>query len=498
MEPWLLRERDLKRYPHFDSFISAEDAFSLVTSAECVAKHKFFPFIRFTQRWNRFAEKNEKGKPKTRPIRYAARRDAYIFGYYRHLLSEKYESKLKALGLSESIIAYRRIPSSDGDGGKCNIHFARDVFHTIRKTGNCVAIALDISSYFESLDHQVLKNLWCRLLGCNRLPLDHYRVFERITKYAVVEKQKVYERLGFFGPKRSTKTGKEINGYLVPYDKLPMQLCSAKNFREKIAGEGSLVSIIEPNLNKYGIPQGAPISDLLANLYLLDFDSTVLSWVQKINGYYFRYSDDILIILPGDENIGLEFMTRVASLIPKFGSKLEIKPEKSQVFAFERAGADQTFKWIHGEKGRNGLEYLGFRYDGRRVYIRDGTLSNLYRKITRAARREAEISARRYPDKSTLQLMKLFNYEKLMKRSGRVEDFSDKQFDKRNWTFWTYATRAAQLFGPLGRPIIRQLRGHADRVRARANYELERAVQRREKRKNDPAKIFASVSSSLD
>jgi len=182
MNSWSLKESDLKKYPHFDSWISAKEAQALATDPDRVAKHTFYPFMLYQQQWNRFAEKGQKGEPKKRPIRYAARRDAYIFSNYRYLLSERYEVELKRLGLAGSILAYRRIRSVSGEGGKCNIHFAHDAILKIRELGDCCVVALDISSYFESLDHARLKALWCRMLGVDKLPRDHFRVFEAITE----------------------------------------------------------------------------------------------------------------------------------------------------------------------------------------------------------------------------------------------------------------------------------------------------------------------------
>lgn len=476
---WLLRDSDLKHYPHFDAPISAADAHTLATDRDRVAKHKFFPFIRFLQRWNRFAPKGKVGKPKERQIRYASRRDAYIFSRYRHLLSERYEAHLARLGLRDSVLAYRRITDATSQGGKCNIHFARDAFYKISELGDCVVIALDISNFFESLDHSRLKTLWCRMLGEDRLPGDHFQVFKAITAYAVVDKHLVYERLGHFGPKRRTKSGTSIDGYLTPYKKMPKQLCTGAEFRTKICGRGN--SIIEKNFKPYGIPQGAPISDLLANLYLLDFDALVSNWVVPLGGAYYRYSDDILIAVPGNELSGRELLARVRAVIGHYGSKLEIKQEKSSLIAFWRASGRQHFRLVEGRQGKNGLEYLGFRYDGRRIYIRDSTISNLRRKVARAARREATILVRRYPDKSASQLSSLFGYERLIKQFGKIENFGEKQEDYRNWTFWTYATRASSVFGPFGKAILRQLRKHRHLVRERANTELIRAVERRDK-----------------
>jgi len=482
MEEWHLSRSDLKKYPHFDPLISAEEGEAYATDKQRVARHAFFPFIQYSQRWTRFPKQGEKRPPKKRPIRYAARQDAYIFSYYRHLLSQKYEAELVRLGLDASILAYRHIPISNGLGGKCNVHFAHDAFSKIRQLGDCCTIALDISAYFESLDHGRLKDLWSRMLGVERLPADHFQVFKAITGYAWTEKVEVYERLGHFGEKKTTG-GKLIKGYLTPYKKMPKCLCTGSVFREKIAGSSGQKTIIKKNSKPYGIPQGAPVSDLLANLYLIDFDSTVAHWVRDVGGAYFRYSDDILILVPGDEKEGLSLMERTRALIGNFGAELKIKKEKSSLFVFQRDGIYQKFQLFQGTQGRNGLEYLGFRYDGKHVYLRDATLSNLLRKIARAAYGDAEACAKRYPDKEAAELRKLFNYERLIKRFGRAEDFGEMQREYRKWTFWTYAKRASTVFGTLGKPILRQLRRHRDFIHRRADKALEGAVIRRERRK---------------
>jgi hypothetical protein len=478
---WRIRsKRDLKNYPHFDSVISAQEAEALATDPKRVATHAFYPFLLYTKHWTRYADRGQAGKKKDRPIRYAARRDAYIFSRYRHLLSEAYETALASAGLHLSILAYRRIPAGPGQGGKCNIHFARDAILKVREVGNCAVLALDVSSYFESLDHAKLKAIWCRMLGANSLPADHFQVFTAITRYAVVDKRQVYERLGHFGEKRQTKSGKLIPGFLTPFRRIPKQLCRGQEFRDKIAGGDGQKSLIKVNRKPYGIPQGAPISDLLANIYLFDFDQVVARLVADIGGAYYRYSDDILIVVPGGASEGRNWLTKIQELIHQHGEKLVIKAEKSFVCTFERDGDGQKFCRILGTQGANGMEYLGFRYDGRRVYLRDSTLSGLWRKVTFAARRDAKIIVEKYPHKGESELRDLFNFERLVKEFGKVEDFGEKHEDYRNWTFWTYARRASEIFGPLGDAIPRQLKRYEKNVKIRANQEIAKAVERRD------------------
>jgi hypothetical protein len=480
---WKIKPGDLKNYPHFDGLISPQKAQKYVTSSARVAKHNFFPFIQYVKRFRRFAKPGEKRIPKERPIRYAARLDSLIFTYYRHLLAGPYETELSKLGLENSILAYRRLKLPTSKGGKSNIHFAKEAFLRIRELGDCCAVALDISSYFESLDHELLKKLWIRLVGLPKLPADHLRVYKTITKYAWVDKREAYARLGYFGT-RILNNRVLVDKFLTPYRRMPKRLCSGRDFRMKIAGGDGRKSIIKCNKLAYGIPQGAPLSDLLANLYLLDFDTILTFELQKIGGSYYRYSDDILILVPGHADEGRRFLRLARDLIRHYGPQIQIKDKKSCLIAFKRQGNDQTFDVIEGQKSKqhnNGLEYLGFRYDGRFCYLRNATISGFRRKIIRAARSAARACARRYPDKDAKALRSYLDYEGLMKKFSKVEDFDVHRGEYRKWTFWTYARRAAIEFEGWGRPILRQVRKHRKWILERADFELERAVALRKK-----------------
>lgn len=479
MTEWSLRSKDLKGYPHFDAPISAEEATEYASNPESVRGHAFYPFFLYQEAWTKFAKKGLKGKVKSRPIRYGARRDAYIFTRYRHLIAIKYEEQLAAQELGENVLAYRRVKNSKASGGKCNIHFAQDAIRAVQKLGDCAVIAIDISSFFESLDHAFLKAAWERTIGVSRLPPDHFAVFRAITRYSYVEKQAVYERLGHYGPKRQTASGKNINGYITPRGEVPVQLCTGAEFRTKIMN--AKPAIVKTNYKPYGVPQGAPLSDLLANLYMLDFDILIRDAVKAVGGNYFRYSDDVLIIVPGGEIEANDWLNRCAAVMPQFGAKLEIKPEKAVGHVFTRAGRFQDCERVFGTSAKNGMEYLGFRYNGRGVYLRDGTLSRLFRKVTMAARREANAEVRRFPDRDAAAIKAGFNYEKLIARFGRVQDFDEKERDYRSWTFWTYVTRASEIFGSEGDRIRRQLRRHRERIIARANLEIDSAIHRRER-----------------
>ena len=229
MKDW---KPNLKFYPHFDRYLPEDEIVSIVTDKSAVAKNAFYPFLLFHE--NRISFGRDKSK-NPRPIRYAARRDSYIYSYYRYLLSIPYEEKLKSYGLDTCIIAYRQIPTHLGSlSGKCNIHFAKEAFEEIQNRGECYAVALDIRSFFESIDHKRLEEIWCSLLGETELPPDHAAVYKAITKYADVDYEEVLRRLGLYGD--VIVKGVKKQGYKVEKKKIPMQLCTPAEFRKKFVG----------------------------------------------------------------------------------------------------------------------------------------------------------------------------------------------------------------------------------------------------------------------
>ena len=477
---WPLTQKDLKRYPHFDGAFPLAELERIATDPSRVAAHPFFPFLLYNRSWQPFRKAGAHSDKKIRPIRYAARSDSAIFSYYRYLLSERYESEIRRRGIDSCPIAYRKISSRDGKHGKCNIDFAADAFQLIRSAGQCCAATLDISSYFECIDHARLRAIWCELLGVTSLPSDHAAVFKAITRYAVVERDASYERLGIIGPK-ITDDGQQSIGYLKSRDAMPIQLCSPKQFREKICGsDGSNPSLVVQNKKPFGIPQGAPISDLLANIYLLDFDKSMFDYAGAHHGHYFRYSDDIFIVVPGGEEAGRAAAKFATDEILKFGDQLKIKDKKTAIISFTATSSGTLIaRRIDKSTSRGGLEYLGFRFDGANVYIRESTMSRFHRKVKFAARHRARALVRRYTGKDPTFLLERFRVREFEAKFGRVADF-ERSLGHRSWTFRTYVKRCIQIFGDSGGNFFNQMRNHRKFIAQTVRDEIEKAVAKRE------------------
>ncbi|MGH7954764.1 MAG: reverse transcriptase domain-containing protein, partial [Gloeomargaritales cyanobacterium] len=394
-------------------------------------------------------------------------RDSCIYSHYRSLLNDAYEAELAKRKMGESVLAYRRIPKAKGIGNKSNIHFAEDVFSKIIELGDCLVYTLDISKFFETLDHSRLKKLWKDVMGFSSLPADHFVVFRNVTRYACVDRESLYRELGFIGTKWVGT--RQVQGYLTK--RIPLQVCSGEVFREKIT------RLVRTNPNTYGIPQGSPISDVLANLYLLDFDTAMMAEMNSLGGNYYRYSDDILLIVPGHSDDVAARLQAVDVTLQASGKKLTIQAKKSTVHKFTKTADALTCKLLQGVVGKNGLEYLGFRFDGFRVFIRDSTRSRLQRKMTFAVRASVRRLCKMNPGKGRSELKQMFNESLVLRQFYKVRDFETVSGVPKKWTFWTYVIRAQKTFGDKGVPIGRQLRRFKQSIKHKANKAIDTIIK---------------------
>lgn len=442
---WEPREKDLKTYLHFDRNISREEISAIANDKMAVAQHAFFPLIRFHETWTKFRKDGKRTK-KVRPLRYAARIDAAIYARYRSVLSKAYEKELARRELSDVPVAYRKLPKKDG-GNKSNIEISRDVFAFIKRTEDCVVTVVDIKSYFESLCHKRIRETWEMLLG-SPMPSDHLAIYRNLTRYSVVDYDKVLSRLKLYekpaiGP-RITRRRRGVDELRSNHHK---QLCSPADFRKLVAGaDSNYPSLIQKNGFDFGIPQGTPISDLVANFYLIDFDEEMQKWAAEGGGLYRRYFDDIIVVMPiSISRTDLETKNFLQQRIQAYGDKLRIQDRKVSVVRFEKDTVGLKFSHIFGSSSRNGLEYLGFEYDGKRVKIRNSTLSNAWRKMKRQAYGHAAKFVKRYRAKGLSWIVA--NYPAPQLETHILRDVTYTQDEGyKSWTFIKYVRRSSRSF----------------------------------------------------
>ncbi|MGH2420775.1 antiviral reverse transcriptase Drt2 [Pseudomonas canadensis] len=338
-----------RKYLHFDRPLGQKAAYDYVTTPKKVAQHSFYPFITYTSQVLKYRFDNDRGffvkTPKARPISYAAHLDSHIYAYYCFLLSEKYEAELNKRGLHTSVLAFRSIDS------KNNIHFAHDAFEEIKARGECCVLAFDVEKFFDRLDHPTLKQAWAKLLGEKYLPDDHFSVYKSLTKSARVDKISLYKKLGI------SLHNPNVND---------ARLCSAKQFRDEVRGGGLLSS----NPEGRGIPQGSPISALLSNIYMMEFDLALLDFLLYTESVFYRYCDDLLIICNLEQELAVHDFLEMKIR----GLHLSLQHKKTEIshFTYDASGKLRADKPIH---------YLGFSFDGQNEHIRSSSITRYYKKM---------------------------------------------------------------------------------------------------------------------
>ncbi|RXG21109.1 reverse transcriptase/maturase family protein [Leeuwenhoekiella aequorea] len=468
----------LKRYPHIGEPLTLKDynwVKEYVENPEKIKEHSFLPLIHKcivsrkyranssnTDRTKKGERMRIIGKPKVRNIYYASHLDAVVFSYYNHLINKSYEELVITKNFNKSIVAYRKIPvATDSPNNKCNIDFAKSTLEFIKnnKDKKLSVIVADVTSFFDNLNHKTLKKQWSTVLEEKTLPDDHYNVFKALTRLKYVEGDQLFNAYGKTMlvergvPNSSTcketkRIAIESNAYFK--EKNAIAYCTKKEFLSN-----NLNLVISAN-NKKGIPQGSPISATLANIYMLDFDQEVYDKVLEVNGYYQRYSDDLIIICERDnEDEIIKFIRdRIKNI-----AKLEIHPSKTSVYRFEQIdGVFKGFEIDESTKEHNynkTLEYLGFSFDGQRVLIKDAGFSKYHRSMKRSFKKSTSLALNsKNPDKSIFKsrLYKRFTHRGAKRRKIYHPSKTDptkyvetRKYDWGNYLSYVYKANDAMI-----------------------------------------------------
>lgn len=500
---WLKPKGYLHITPQLDISRNQASIIRKVTSKEFVAKYAFFPLIHSIIKERKFKKTNgnkkrahsyrdsngvTKSNAKNRPLHYATHFDAIIFGFYAELLQNEYEKLLSQdIILNQSIIAYRKIPIEGSIKNKSTIHFAHEIFSEIKHRGNnkeCAVLAFDIKSFFSSLDHKLLKEKWANLLNLKTLPADHYNVFKACTRFSYILKDDLRVKT-IKGKGRAGFDEKELARIRNNFG-INSFFESAKDFRDKLKdGKFKLYRYPFRNEEKtpIGIPQGLPISAILANLYLLDFDKQIINYVVKeLGGFYRRYSDDIAIVCEVNQIDAINNF--VSNEIEK--SLVKISSEKTEVFHFRYVRFGNKDPRLTSTKFKDGASviiapfiYLGFEFNGTQALIKSANLAKFYRRMISSIKRKAKRSlliADMEPSKKPVvyrrQLYKLYSLLNLNKTKihtnrkkivnadyGKFKVISFKRTKYLRSNYFSYGIRASVI---MNEPqIARQTRNHA-------------------------------------
>lgn len=373
-----------RSYQHFDVPVGTTFIKS-ASNPTFVAQHSWLPLIHFVKTTRRYKSGDGKTVNKDRSIMFASHRDACILSKYAFDLSKKLEKCYTASGLNDHVLAYRKL-------GRSNYNFSATALRFAQRHSPCVVLCFDITGFFDNLDHAILKNRLKNLLGVSELPHDWYAVFRQVTRFSYVELATL---------KAHPKFSKRIK---------------SKSHRpiatiEELHKAGIPITV---NANRFGIPQGTPISSAFSNLYMIEVDAQMKDVCDRAGALYQRYSDDILIVCPvtHEKKVTDALKAHIAA------HKLQIKDEKTERALFEPNSPDV-------------FQYLGFNISQAGGSIRPASLARQYRRAKRAIRQtkragERAIAAGKADKIYTKQLRKRFapvgarNFSKYARRSAQA------------------------------------------------------------------------------
>lgn len=500
----------LKKYPHIGMPLKASDRLKwiegYVTNPQNISKHSFLPFIHRTSKVRKYRKQystvdgklidsivegkkiNRHNGIKTREIYYASHLDSLVYSYYAESLSQKYEKKLMQNNLEDVVNAYRSIPvnrTNPDSSNKCNIDFANDIFKYILSydSEEFVVITFDIKSFFDNLNHRLLREAWMDVLDVERLSPDHFNVFKNITRFSYVDIVDLFEEFKdqIFIQKRS-KAGQllpvkrgEISELKFMRNQEAIAFCTKEEFLKR---KNRLLKNYKRKKHDdkikdrdFGIPQGSPISSVLANIYLLKFDKKINEFISERGGIYNRYSDDMIIVCPKPLK---ESIIELMNSSIQDDCKLFIQESKTQIFHFKK----DNNRLICGQEFNSeinwnkNLIYLGFEFDGEVVLLKSGSLSGYYRKMKRTIVRAKKQSQKRFNKNSgeifKHRILKRFSYKGAKRRRKWLWDDRLRGFIKSehyDWgNFLSYAYKAANIM--ISNKIKAQTKKHWNKLNA--------------------------------
>jgi hypothetical protein len=230
---------------------------------------------------------------------------------------------------------------------------------------------------------------------------------------------------------------------------------------------------LDNDKNLMGIPQGLPISALLANIYMLAFDESVINELSlKHDVFYRRYSDDIVMICKENQIALIEEFVDKEMVKNKLTVSLE-KTEKT-LFKIDK-GRLQAYKIDKdGNLQENvPLNYLGFEFYGYQTLIKSKNLAKFYREMKETVKRKHKrvetIKEKHLLDEAPIfkrKIYRLFSFKgeksRILpaKRTDFVNGKAKTEYFERKYrgNYLRYAYRASDdLEAP---EIKRQLRNH--------------------------------------
>ena len=318
-----------------------------------IVTHSFYPFIHFEKKNSRYGKK---GPQKPRELYYCSHLDRCVYQRYAFLLNYHYNIWACENNIDDVAIAYR------DNLGKNNINFAKHAFDAICSFPQCFILVGDFTNFFDNLEHQYLKKMMCEVLGVERLPQDYFSIFKNITRFSSWDWKDIVKAAGENIEERGIR--KKINSKDTVLNKEQFQK-SKKDIKKNVSG--------------VGVPQGSPISAVLSNIYMIEFDKDIKRYVASKGGIYMRYSDDFIIVLPYERDTeNADFTSYIFSYVESMKGLVDLQKEKTSCYTYKN-------EVVYEGDRPSSINYLGFLFDGKSIRIRPRAITKYYYRMRRKA-----------------------------------------------------------------------------------------------------------------
>ncbi len=300
-----------------------------------------------------YEKRKLKPNGKYRILSVSSIRDALVQRQIYEIIYPKIEEKFAQPSVNYTSFAYRK-----------NYSAPRAISHVRRNIndGYLYAVDADLSSYFDTLKHDVLLEKIEACLGQNPRLIKLLRRFISSRKIPV----ELYSR------HRKNRFIKK------------------ENSRYKIFKMASFNGFTRPE----GVPQGGMLSGLLANLYLSDFDWWVINTLGKeVDLRYVRYADDFLVMIRNKEDLD-RIKQEINAQIQSLGLRMNIDKTKKIDIA------------------KRGIVFLGFKVTKRHISVSDANVikfKNRFRDVM--SRMDAEKYRRNTESKTINSVVNRINFK---------------------------------------------------------------------------------------
>lgn len=354
---YVKKHEEIKPYAHFDKRVSLKmpSIRKYVMNPQNIKKHSFYPFIHFQKRNSRYGKK---GPKEPRELYYCSHLDRCVYQRYAFLINYQYNTWAHDNGINDVAIAYRNTL------GKNNIDFAKYAFDMVRSFPKCFVLVGDFTKFFDKLDHSYLKSMLCKVLCVERLPEDYFAVFKNISRFSSWDWAQLVAVAGenICEPGIRTKLNKKET--IITKEQF-------ENNKQEIT----------KNKTKVGIPQGSPISAVLSNIYMIEFDGYMKEYTTNRGGTYMRYSDDFIIVLPfiNKEEVKC-YIDGIFSYVKSMEGLIDLQKEKTDCYIYEN---NVVYSYTKGKP--DSISYLGFIFDGNNIRLRPKAITKYYYRMRRKA-----------------------------------------------------------------------------------------------------------------